>query len=150
MEETLVFHQSGEEEMLIAGDTTINDENSVLNSRNEKITIDEYNHSQTTTSRPRLHSSKRKFAAKKAEQDGMMDKTLIQTMKQINETISKCEVDDEGTLFVRSLVPQLKQMDNPTRSLAKMQIQVYYFIWSIHKYKNNNLFLALFCNYILF
>ena len=61
-------------------------------------------------------------------QEQILDATLIQTLKKINhvmDNINKSNVEnkDEETLFVRSLVPKLKQLNRSTCELTKLHIQ---------------------------
>ncbi|XP_047135418.1 uncharacterized protein LOC124812612 [Hydra vulgaris] len=62
---------------------------------------------------------------KKLDSDDLLDRTLVKTLEKINSNIENptLEEQDEDYLFMKSLVPQLKQLNNYSKALAKVQIQ---------------------------
>ena len=59
------------------------------------------------------------------DSDDLLDKTLVKTLEKINSNIENPteEGKDEDYLFMKSLIPQLKRLNNYSKALAKVQIQ---------------------------
>ena len=55
-----------------------------------------------------------------------------------NSNKSNVENEDEETLFARSLVPKLKQLNRSTCELAKLHIQQYLFSLEYPQYSNEH------------
>ncbi|XP_065647963.1 uncharacterized protein LOC136077633 [Hydra vulgaris] len=72
-------------------------------------------------------SDKVRKKRKKLDSDDLLDKTLVKTLEKINSNMTNSnEVDqDEDFLFMISLIPQLKRLNNYSEALAKVQIQAF-------------------------
>ena len=81
---------------------------------------------QVESSESTIHpNNKTKRKRKKLDSDDLLDKTLVKTLEKINSNIENPtkEEKDEDYLFMKSLIPQLKRLNNYFKALAKIQIQ---------------------------
>ncbi|XP_047139136.1 uncharacterized protein LOC124815042 [Hydra vulgaris] len=79
---------------------------------------------QGESSESTIHANNKK-KRKKLDSDDLLDRTLVKTLEKINSNIEtpNLEEQDEDYLFMKSLVPQLKRLNNYSKALAKVQIQ---------------------------
>ncbi|XP_047144723.1 uncharacterized protein LOC124818211 [Hydra vulgaris] len=79
---------------------------------------------QGESSESTIHANNKK-KRKKLDSDDLLDRTLVKTLEKINSNIENptLEEQDEDYLFMKSLVPQLKRLNNYSKALAKVQIK---------------------------
>lgn len=79
------------------------------------------------TNHPSTKKTKKDLKQPISSDDSVLKVTIMDTMKQINNVISKNgeEMEDDITLFCKSIIPIIKRLTSQMQALAKLNIQQY-------------------------
>ena len=106
------------QQLLLASEALPPNEQSTAEAQGDELALDLHCHSPVDSSRSYSTSKGQIFSGKRKKQE-QLNQVDVAILKELNRD----HEDDEDSLFMKSLIPELKRFDARSQAFAKCQIQ---------------------------